>query len=491
MMKRSIVAALVLAGLALAPAALADDTTRFVQSSLAALGHDPGPVDGQWGGKSREALNALRSEHGLDPADGITGSALALLHRLVPGEATLPSPGKVVVDAVARRSFLQEHADVARRHCNNALDLPGLDVGQQPVVKFTEKRTLEGYIANDEDWMSPVAEGLSLSAADCLGGSDAACRDIVTVVGAWAGADALQTPVARRARSDEFDGVAWMANTVLSPMIVSYATARSLVDVDPTTDALILDWLHNRTLHYNYISDHNTKQGDPRNSLARNHAVAATLPSVALGALIGDRSLFDQGRERWVAALSNMRKDGSFPTETQRGARSLHYTGLQLGYLTAIAEVYAGQDEDLYALAGSASQTIHDAVAFNTRAWSDYGVVADYAAANHSSPSTPDSPMATYFEGYFGWLPAYQGRFPGHENVEEIGVAMLDPVICSPRHMEQRKSNEWWCRTAGPQPLSLRAMLLDNSTRPPSLGAVGMGFRAGCYLATSSTLFPE
>lgn len=486
-----IAAALVLAAFVWAPAALADDRTRFVQSSLTALGHDPGPVDGQWGGKSREALNALRAEHGLESAEGITGSALDLLHRLNPGEATLPFPAVVVVDPVARRSFLQQNPDVARRHCNNALDLPPLDVGQKPVIKFTEEATLEGYIANHEDWMSPIAEGLTLSAADCLSGSDSACDAIISVVGNWAEADALQTPVARQARSEEFDGVAWMANTVLTPMIISYATARALIDVDATTDALILDWLYDRTVHFNFVSDRNTRPRDPRNSLARNHAVAATLPSVALGALIGDRLLFDKGRERWVAALSNMREDGSFPTETQRGARSLHYTGLQLGYLTAITEIYASQDADLYALPGDDGQTIHDAVAFNTRAWADYDVVADYAAANHASPSTPDSPMATYFEGYFGWLPAYLERFPEHENVTDMATAVLDPVICSPRHMEQRKSSESWCRDAGHPPLSLRSMLLDKGARPPSLGAVGMGFRAGCYLATSPALFPD
>ena len=57
-------------------------SVRDVQQRLTELGHDPGPVDGAWGAKTRAALNALRDAHGLAPVTELDQSSLDLLESL-------------------------------------------------------------------------------------------------------------------------------------------------------------------------------------------------------------------------------------------------------------------------------------------------------------------------------------------------------------------------------------------------------------------------
>ena len=52
-----------------------------VQASLTALGFDPGPIDGRWGPKSRQALNAFQAGRGLAGGDEPTHGDLATLQR--------------------------------------------------------------------------------------------------------------------------------------------------------------------------------------------------------------------------------------------------------------------------------------------------------------------------------------------------------------------------------------------------------------------------
>lgn len=47
-----------------------EQLARLVQIELKRLGCDPGPIDGQWGGKSRTALDKLALHGGVDPGDG-------------------------------------------------------------------------------------------------------------------------------------------------------------------------------------------------------------------------------------------------------------------------------------------------------------------------------------------------------------------------------------------------------------------------------------
>ena len=84
-------------------------TVTAAQEALTRLGYDVGAADGKWGKAARKAMNDLRAKNGLPSADTFTGSSLELVHRLSPGATTLPHPGIVITDPVARRTFIQDN----------------------------------------------------------------------------------------------------------------------------------------------------------------------------------------------------------------------------------------------------------------------------------------------------------------------------------------------------------------------------------------------
>src|SRR5262245_61335308 len=96
-----------LAAPALAAPPYQKDVITAAQEALVRLGYDPGAIDGAWGAKARAAMNALREANGLPPAKDFTGSSLALIHKLSPGPTTLPNPGLLITDPVARQSVLK------------------------------------------------------------------------------------------------------------------------------------------------------------------------------------------------------------------------------------------------------------------------------------------------------------------------------------------------------------------------------------------------
>lgn len=467
------------------------ETVAYVQEALQELGLDPGTADGAWGRRSRKALNEYRATLNLPEQEIIMGSSLYFLHRNAPAELSLPYPGRILEGFEERRAYLEKYPNVSKRHCNNNLQLGTAAADWEPVLRFTEDNASfsKGYISDQDDWFSSISEGLAVSSASCVAGDDAQCDILWDYIKKWPEADALTTPVKKRPNSENFDGAAWIANTVLQPLI--FATAIAIETKNPPAEeiALVLDWLYDRVNHFNFVSQKNTGVGDLNSTTARNHALAAVLPSMTLGVLLGDATLFERGLPQFEAAMLSQRGDGSFPTETKRGSRALHYTGLQLSYLFAMAEVAKSQDFDLYDVRWPKGESLHKGVSFAVSGWSNWGKhVLKYAKVNHAAPKTPVSPMATYFEGNFGWLPIYVRRFSDHPNVDRMRELVLDPVICSPRHIADGRTDRAWCARAGTPPLSLGAMLLDQSIKMPVFNHA-MGFNAACFLAETDGLF--
>ncbi len=69
---------------------------RTVQSELKALGYQPGPIDGLWGGKTRRALKKFQKDQGLPVTGRLDEVTLARLHALAAPQkaeepATVPS----------------------------------------------------------------------------------------------------------------------------------------------------------------------------------------------------------------------------------------------------------------------------------------------------------------------------------------------------------------------------------------------------------------
>lgn len=467
------------------------ETVAYVQEALQGLGLDPGTADGAWGPRSRKALNEYRATLNLPEEENVTGSSLYFLHRNAPAGPSLPYPGVLLEGFEERRAYLKKYPNISNRHCNNNLGLSQVTAEWEPVTRFSEDDVsfTKGYTSDGADWFSGISEGISVSSANCAAGDNLQCDILWDYIQKWPAAGALTTGVNKRPNSENFDGVAWIANTVLQPLV--FATALAIETEQPPVEevAPVVDWLYDRVNHFNFVSTKNTGVGDPASTIARNHALAAVLPSMTLGALLGDAALFERGLPQFEAAMLSQRGDGSFPTETRRGSRALHYTGLQLSYLYAMAEVAKSQEFDLYDVRWPKGESLHKGVGYALSGWSNWGKhVLKYAKVNHAAPKTATSPMATYFEGNLGWLPIYVRRFPDHPNVDRMRELVLDPVICSRRHIEQGRSDKSWCDRAGTPPLSLRAMLLDQSVKMPVFNHA-MGFNAACFLSETDGLF--
>lgn len=84
------------------PAAQNDPASRAAQEALAALGFDPGAVDGVWGPRSGAALLAFQAAAGLEATDGLTADAGAALEAAVAAsEAGAPLIAEIEVLAQA------------------------------------------------------------------------------------------------------------------------------------------------------------------------------------------------------------------------------------------------------------------------------------------------------------------------------------------------------------------------------------------------------
>lgn len=80
-----------------------------LQRTLQALGYNPGPIDGALGPRTRQAIRAFQSEHGLTP-DGIAGPATwAELARVTSTKLTTPRPPWI--EEMLRRKGLHENRD--------------------------------------------------------------------------------------------------------------------------------------------------------------------------------------------------------------------------------------------------------------------------------------------------------------------------------------------------------------------------------------------
>ncbi|MGV3491331.1 MAG: alginate lyase family protein [Devosia sp.] len=473
-MFRRLMTAVVLASAFVTPAfAYEEATVRTAQEALIRLGYDPGPVDGQWGGKTRAALNEVRANEGLPPAQDFSGSSLWLIHKLSPGPTTLPHPGQLLTDLVERRKFLQVRSSVATRLC---------DVGawmrpdEEPVRETIRPiNTANGYITANDDWYSGIWEGLVESQAMCIINKKNYCDVPIALATNWADADAIK-PGARPGQNGAQD-VYWIGNATMSSVIFAYATAATFKEVDPVTHAEILDWMKRRVDDYHSSKfGANTPVGSIDNGQTSNHALARMMPAFLFGALVGDRSMMQPALDSWNLVLTSMREDGSLPTETRRGARWFQYSTVHIGQLLAVAQVAKMQGIDL--VPPNDTQTIPQALSFLVAAIQDFDLAVPYSKANQGSPSNDYTiPFIRNFQ--MGILPAYRALYGEDENILALRDATVDERLCSPAAMKENKGN--LCEKMGQPPYSFSRMLGQMEQQPHH----HMGYPAGCMFQQS------
>ena len=79
--------------------------------------------------------------------------------------------------------------------------------------------------------------------------------------------------------------------------------------------------------------------GNSAHRAGYNHAVQSSIAGMSVGALIGNKKKFSTGVQ-WFITLDTMRKDGSLPIETHRGARALFYHGRTISALLQLLNVH-------------------------------------------------------------------------------------------------------------------------------------------------------
>jgi hypothetical protein len=242
----------------------------------------------------------------------------------------------------------------------------------------------------------------------------------------------------------------------------------------------VLDWLKRRIDDYHYVKPSGNKPGTIRYLEASNHALAAMMPALAFGAMIGDRSMMTDAFDTWRTVLGSMRADGSLPTETRRGARALQYTNFQLAQLISTAEVAKAQGIDLYGEAAP-DKSIQKAVQFLLDAYEDFDKVKGYAKVNEGSPSN-DYTIPFIIQMHLGWLPTYFARFGADDNVERMRTLTIDRRICSAKAQSENKMSraDRVCAGTSGEPVSFVRMLERSGGTVGEVPNYFMGYPAQC-----------
>jgi len=337
---------------------------------------------------------------------------------MIPTELTIPtelknapiaSPGEVLVNHSLRRKQL-DNLDVLCRY------------GAFPIDPITTVNGPSGYGIDSR--YDPAMAAMMKMGASCLIGSVSECQLIIEMMEKWAKANAAQVK-SYGDNAKYWNDTLTVNLKVVRPFLGAYSIAKATVNTPTETDELIRQWMYRTVKRASHMlrtaGVYNSGGAAGTRKAAHNHAVASSAAWMAYGAMWGDSTAFEHGIEQWFITLGSMRKDGSFPIETRRGARALHYTGLTLSALMSIAEMAKTQGLNLYAYSPSEEKTIHKAVQFILDALEDNELVIKYARENRTPG--PDKNYRYQYLGErstFGWIYPYVSRFPNHPNSTRI-----------------------------------------------------------------------
>ena len=193
--------------------------------------------------------------------------------------------------------------------------------GLKATIGYGSDRALSDYA-----WYLMVHSGRALA------GNEEATQIVKEALLAWSSANALH-------KTEEIHDAYYALKRGLLPIINSY-----LIIQDELTSAQqkqIETWIDPLVRRIDKKFDGDVDEN--------NHRYLADSVLAFWGDVIGDDTLYAKGRERFMAALHQMRPDGSLPLETRRGARALWYMRQAITNLLVMAEVYYNNgDASLY-----------------------------------------------------------------------------------------------------------------------------------------------
>jgi len=369
-------------------------------------------------------------------AAGVALSALAEPPELETFQVTRPDA--LLFDRAARRSTLAAMPPSQREL------MCGAGEGGWP---------RHGVVQNVYNGKQP-GEGFALTmmvaAAAAFGTDDgAAAEAAVSNLRRWADGDALS-----RFKENPAASMYYNLDRTLLPVIVTFSLVRDHPGMAASDRERIEAWLDDLVWRRGP-----GRERDPDlTSSQNNHRYLSDSVTMAWGILRGDDQGFRAGVEAYVAALGQMREDGSLPLETARGSRALSYQRHAITSLVAIAEMAAAQGYDLYGIEGPDGQSIHRAIAFlldgidqTSRVW-PYAQENDNPRAYRNYKVQDLGFMTSRGHGrhYMAWTEAYLARFPKTGLADRLRQALAEFGPAEPPLIDDYSGGNMSCFFAPP-----------------------------------------
>lgn len=348
----------------------------------------------------------------------VTGCTLARAGPDAPAEPNVPTlarPGTVLFVPDERRAALWAASSAQRSAWCGAQDLERRADVLRPVRALRDRR--DGPDSSSEPFARLVMEATAAG----FGNDDAtARRTLAELLHRWAVADALSDG------SRLSDNSRYALDRTLLPTIVGFWLIGDDLPPGLAERGEIAAWLE-RLVRSRGEGPERGAQDTATTTARNNHAYLRASVDMAWGALTGDSLLFARAIATYRQALDDMRRDGSLPLETRRGARALWYQRHALASLVTIAEMAAVQGHDLYGMKID-GRDLHRGIRFLLDGIDDPGRVRRYAKANVRPGTDSDyrhqdlSFLERRGHGrhYMAWAEIYMARFPDRPEAHRL-----------------------------------------------------------------------
>jgi poly(beta-D-mannuronate) lyase len=261
----------------------------------------------------------------------------------------------------------------------------------------------------------PFALTVMETAAAAFGLDDEAARQtLARLLAGWAAQGALL-------ETDDATNAYYALERTLLPTLAGYALIRDSKALAPGDRDRIDHWLRD------LVELRDGRASEDSASGQNNHAYLSASVDAAYGALAGDAQRLAAGIEVYREALADMRRDGSLPRETERGARALWYQRHAIASLVTIAAIAEVQGLDLWN-EQARGHSLHTAIRFLLDAIEEPRRVWAYAEADvNSGTAAPwDEQDLSFLERrghvrhYMAWAEIYIGRFPERREAHRL-----------------------------------------------------------------------
>jgi hypothetical protein len=283
-----------------------------------------------------------------------------------------------------------------------------------PPYKCTYPTVPNAYaVCSGSDQMAAFENMVMRWGGEYLGLGTSQSRQILTKnLLAWAQANA---PVLDPAANDLNHAFEYANMELSKPILMVWPTLRDDPLLPASDRQTIENWIVNKLMPVAYIP------GGVGGAYPYTNNWGYFGASVQMADAIrrSDHLTFANAIQEFYVALNQMRPDGSFPLETNRGACSGTYSNVNILHLTSIAEMAASQGYDLYSWNVN-GKNLELAIEFLLNARENPALIAQYSKSSTDvcfSTQPPDQPdiqsvFNTSVPNQAAWMEGYIARFP-------------------------------------------------------------------------------